>query len=159
MHKVANMDLLDCKILKVLQQDGRLTNGEVGDIVGLSASVCSRRRSAMEKAGVIKHYSAVLDKKKVGIGITSLISVSLSRHDSKNVDRFKALVKDLPEILDAYALTGEKDYSLKVVSRDLDALSDFINNRLLTNEAVENVHTSIVLDTVKTTSVLPVQSG
>ena len=150
------MDEFDRKILAALQKDGRLTNSELGEIVNLSPSVCSRRRSSLEKTGVIKGYNAQLDPKKIGIGLTSIVSVSLSTHDDQNAERFRSLIADLDNVQDAYALTGEMDYSLKVVSADLDALSAFINQKLLPHEAVSNVKTAIVLDTLKTTSRLPV---
>ena len=150
-----HLDKFDRKILSVLQDNGRLTNNEIGDLIGLSPSVCSRRRTNLERLGVIKSYSANLDASKVGIGIKSIISVSLSNHDERNAERFKKLVEKLPNVQEAYALTGEMDYSLKVVCEDLDALSEFINKTLLPHEAVTNVKTAIVLDTLKSTSVLP----
>ncbi len=149
------MDDLDRKILVALQKDGRLTNGEVGEEVGLSPSVCSRRRTALEKAGVIAKYTAVVDPKRVQLNITALVSVSLSTHDERNAERFRQLVNTLPNVLEAYALTGEMDYHLKVVCEDLEDLSRFINRSLLPHKSVANVKTAIALQSLKETVALP----
>jgi len=149
------MDRFDRKILAALQDDGRLTNAELAEVVGLSPSQCSRRRTHLEQTGVIEGYTARVSPAKVGIGLTSIISVTLASHDEKNAERLRALLSSLPEVQDAYALTGEMDYSIKVVCEDLEALSAFINKRLLPHEAVQNVRTAIVLDTLKSTSALP----
>ena len=149
------MDQFDRSILAALQKDGRLTNTELAEVVGLSASQCSRRRTQLEQTGVIDGYAARVNPAKVGIGLTSIISVTLATHDEKNAERLRALLSSLPEVQDAFALTGEMDYSIKVVCKDLEVLSAFVNKRLLPHEAVQNVRTAIVLDTLKSTTVLP----
>ena len=155
---MTDLDTFDLKILSELQRDGRLTNGELADRIGLSASQCSRRRTRLEKANVIRGYVALVEPAQVGIGLTSIISVTLAHHDADNAKRLRQLLLDLPQVQDAYALTGEMDYSIKVVSRDLDALSRFINDTLLAHEAVQNVRTAIVLDTIKSIPALPLPS-
>ena len=155
---MTDLDTFDLKILSELQRDGRLTNGELADRIGLSASQCSRRRTRLEKANVIRGYVALVEPAQVGIGLTSIISVTLAHHDADNAKRLRQLLLDLPQVQDAYALTGEMDYSIKVVSRDLVALSRFINDTLLAHEAVQNVRTAIVLDTIKSIPALPLTS-
>ncbi|MFD0917386.1 Lrp/AsnC family transcriptional regulator [Pseudahrensia aquimaris] len=150
------LDAFDRKILASLQEDGRFTNAELADRVGLSASQCSRRRTALEDAGIINGYTARLDPEKVGIGLKSLVSVTLATHNDDNAANLRSLLARLPQVLDAYALTGEMDYMIKVVTPDLKALSEFINQTLLPHKAVQNVKTAIVLDTLKETSALPV---
>lgn len=150
------MDELDRKILAALQKDGRLTNGEIGEAVGLSPSVCSRRRTILEKSGVISKYTAVIEPKQVKLNITALVSVSLSTHDDGNAERFAQLVNSLPNVLETFALTGEMDYHLKVVCHDLEDLSRFINRSLLPHESVSNVKTAIVLQSLKETVALPI---
>jgi len=150
------IDGFDRKILAALQTDGRLTNAELADAVGLSPSQCSRRRSQLEQSGIIEGYTARINPAKVGIGLTSIISVTLASHDEQNADRLRALLSGLPNVQDAYALTGEMDYSIKVVCADLEALSTFINKTVLPHEAVQNVRTAIVLDTLKSSSALPI---
>ncbi len=149
------MDTFDRKILAALQKDGRLTNAELAEVVGLSASQCSRRRVSLEQTGVIRGYTAQIDAAKVGVELTSLISITLATHDEQNAAKLRALLSELPNVQDAYALTGEMDYSIKVVSENLEALSSFVNKTLLPHPAVQNVRTAIVLDTLKSTSALP----
>lgn len=155
---MTDIDGFDRKILTHLQADGRLTNGELAERVGLSPSQCSRRRTALEAAGVIRGYHADVDPLKVGIGVTSVIAINLATHNEDNADRLRELLQRLPEVQEAYALTGEMDYSIKVVAEDLQALSAFINTTLLRHQAVQNVKTSIVLDTVKESTGLPIRT-
>lgn len=152
---MSKLDGFDRKILEALQRDGRLTNAELADLVGLSASQCSRRRTNLEETGVITGYSANVNAEKVGIGLTSIVSITLASHDENNAHRLRQLLSGLSNVQDAYSLTGEMDYSVKIVSRDLKDLSAFINQTLLPHPAVQNVKTAIVLDVIKDTSVLP----
>jgi DNA-binding Lrp family transcriptional regulator len=152
------VDGFDRKIVRELQKNGRLTNGELGDLVGLSASQCSRRRTALEESGVIRGYAALVDPERVGVGLTSIISVTLANHDDDNAHRLRALLSGLDNVQEAFSLTGEMDYSLKVVSPDLKSLSRFISEVLLPHESVQNVKTAIVLDTIKSTPALPISS-
>ena len=149
------LDELNRKILKALQEDGRLTNNELAELVNLSASQCSRRRSSLEREGCIRGYHAHLDKQAAGVALTSMVSITLSTHNADNAMHFAELIATLPNVLEAHALTGEMDYLLKVVSSDLKSLSTFINSILLQHESIANVKTAIVLETIKETSALP----
>ena len=155
LHEMRNIDQFDRKILAALQEDGRLTNAELSDRAGLSASQCSRRRMQLEQDGIIQNYAAQLDPSKIGVELISMISITLSRHDDAKALAFRQLLKDLPNVLDAFALTGEMDYMIKVVSPNLDSLSTFVNTVLLPHGAVHNVRTAIALDTIKQTMRLP----
>ena len=159
MNELSDLDTFDRKILALLQTNGRLTNGELAEHVALSPSQCSRRRSALEAAGIIRGYRAELDALKVGIGVTCMIAINLATHNEDNADKLHQLLNRLPNVQEAHALTGEMDYSINVVARDLQELSDFINNTLLRHGAVQNVKTSIVLDTIKQSSSLPIDAG
>jgi Lrp/AsnC family transcriptional regulator, leucine-responsive regulatory protein len=152
-----DLDAFDLKILEALQKDGRLTNNELADRIALSASQCSRRRSRLEAEGYIQGYQARLDRQKMGLDLLVVISVTLATHNRDNARRFSALVNDLPEVLEAYALTGEMDYHLKVATRGLSGLSRFVNDVLLPHESVQHVKTSIVLDTLKSFEGLPLR--
>lgn len=154
-----DLDRFDRNILAALQHDGRLTNNELAERVGLSPSQCSRRRARLEQTGAIAGYHAVIDQERAGFGLVSIISVTLANHTEGNAERFARLVRTAPNILEAHALTGEMDYSIKVVMADLNALSDFINGTLLAHEAVQHVKTAIVLNTLKDTTVLPLDGG
>ena len=158
MASLDEMDGFDKNIVRALQRNGRLTNGELGELVGLSASQCSRRRAALEESGVIRGYTALVDPEKVGVGLTSIISVTLANHDDDNAQKLRKLLSGLDNVQEAHSLTGEMDYSIKVVSPDLKSLSRFISDVLLPHEAVQNVKTAIVLDTIKSTPALPIVS-
>jgi len=151
------MDGYDLKILAELQGDGRLTNNELSERIALSPSQCSRRRARLESEGVIHSYRAMLDRSRLGLDLMVVIAVTLATHNRDNAKRFAALIADLPEVLECYALTGEMDYHLKVVTYDLGGLSHFVNDVLLPHESVQHVKTSIVLATLKDCQGLPVR--
>ena len=153
---IVHLDEFDRKLLRLLQQDGRLTNNELSQKINLSASQCSRRRSRLEQEGYIRGYRADLDREKLGIGIVNLITVTLATHNRDNAQRFAKLIGGLPEVLEAYSLTGEMDYIIKVVTPDLRSLSAFVSDVLLPHESVQHVKTAIVLDTLKESGALPV---
>ncbi|MCD2175026.1 Lrp/AsnC family transcriptional regulator [Rhizobium sp. C4] len=150
------LDKFDLRLLDELQRDGRLTNNELGERVSLSPSQCSRRRMRLEEEGYISGYQAILDRQKIGLELMVVISVTLATHNRDNAQRFSKLINGLPEVLEAYALTGEMDYHLKVAVRGLSDLSRFVNDVLLPHESVQHVKTSIVLDTLKTFEGFPV---
>jgi DNA-binding Lrp family transcriptional regulator len=149
------LDQFDRKILSFLQEDGRLTNGDLSERVNLSPSQCSRRRQRLEEEGYIRGYRAVLDRDRLGFSLVNVISVTLATHNRDNAQRFADLLARLPQVQEAHALTGEMDYILKVVTPDLRSLADFVNDVLLPHEAVQHVKTAIVLQTLKETSSLP----
>jgi DNA-binding Lrp family transcriptional regulator len=149
------MDSFDVKILTALQRDGRLTNYELAAQVGLSASQCSRRRAALETAGIIAGYRAHLSPRAVGLDIVVFVQVTLATHSPDNSKRFKELIEGLDEVQEAYAVTGAADYQIKLVVPDLAALSRILNDVFLRHESVQHVHSSIALDCLKATSSLP----
>lgn len=152
---MAQLDDFDRKLLSLLQDDARLTNNDLSERVHLSPSQCSRRRQRLEEEGLIAGYRAVLDRERLGFPLVSVVSVTLATHNRDNHRRFADLLARLPEVQEAHALTGEMDYHLKVVTRDLRALSDFVNEVLLPHESVQHVKTAIVLQTLKEHGALP----
>ncbi|HEU0146733.1 MAG TPA: Lrp/AsnC family transcriptional regulator, partial [Bradyrhizobium sp.] len=126
-----SLDPFDLKILAALQDDGRLTNQELADLAGLSASQCSRRRMRLEQDGVISGYRAELSSEALGFELIAFIQITLATHSPDNAKKFRSLVNRVDDIQDAYALTGDSDYLLKVVLRDLKSLSDIVNNVLM----------------------------
>jgi DNA-binding Lrp family transcriptional regulator len=149
------MDQFDVKLLQALQSDGRLSNFELADLVGLSASQCSRRRAALEDAGTIASYHAHLDHEALGLGIVVFVQVTLATHSPDNSRRFLKLIESLDEVQEAYALTGEADYLVKATITDLKALSRLLNEVFLPHDSVAHVRSSIVLDRLKHTPQLP----
>ncbi|CCE06866.1 putative transcriptional regulator, AsnC/Lrp family [Bradyrhizobium sp. STM 3843] len=153
-----SVDAFDLKILAALQDDGRLTNQELADIAGLSASQCSRRRMRLEEDGVIAGYRAELAGAALGFELIAFIQITLATHSPDNAKKFRALVTRVEEIQEAYALTGDADYLLKAVLRDLKSLSDIVNNVLMPHQSVAHVRSSIVLDRLKESAKLPLRS-
>jgi len=155
MHNSPTFDGFDLKILAALQQDGRLTNQELADLVGLSPSQCSRRRGALEDNGVVKGYRADLDPERLGLGLTVFTHVSLASHNPDNAKRFAELVLRLEFALEAHSLTGDTDYLVKMIVPDLKSLSAVVNEQLLPHESVANVRTAVVLETLKNDARMP----
>ncbi|WP_342360968.1 Lrp/AsnC family transcriptional regulator [Terrarubrum flagellatum] len=154
-HEQIILDATDLRLLAHLQEDGAATNAEASEAIGLSPSQVSRRRQALEQAGVIRGYRALLDPEAVGVGTTVFIHVALATHSRDNARRFRDLVRLTPAILEAYALTGEADYLLKVAVGGLKDLSQLVNDVLLPHESVDRVRSEVVLDVLKETSALP----
>lgn len=155
MHDMIDLDGFDLRLLACLQQDGRLTNQQLGERIGLSASQCSRRRIALEAAGVIRGYEARLSAEALGFGITVLIQVSLSKHSKDNSARFRDLVARIDAVQEAYAMTGDPDYVLKAVLPGLPDLAALVNDTLLPHDSVAQVRSSLVLERLKETRYLP----
>jgi DNA-binding Lrp family transcriptional regulator len=152
------MDGFDLKLLAALQDDGRLTNNELGEKVGLSASQCSRRRASLEAAGLIRGYRADLAAERLGFRLLVFVQVTLATHSGDNAEKFRKLVTRLDEVQEAYATTGDTDYLLKIVVPDLKDLSVLVNEILLPHESVARVRSSIVLDRLKETAWLPLRA-
>ena len=153
------VDAFDLKMLAALQNDGRLTNQQLADAVGLSASQCSRRRMRLEEEKVISGYHADLSSDALGFNVIASIQVQLATHSPDNAKKFRTLVQRVDEVQEAYSLTGDADYVLKAVLRDLKGLSDLVNNVLMPHQSVAHVRSSIVLDRLKETSKLPLKSA
>ncbi|MCB1361282.1 MAG: Lrp/AsnC family transcriptional regulator [Rhodobacter sp.] len=145
----------DWKLLDLLQQDARLSNQELADRVGLSASSCWRRVRALEEAGVIRAYRAELDASRAGLGFHAILHLTLTRHSREIVDRFTAEVMRHDEVLDCYATTGAMDYHLRVQCRDLDAFNAFMERTLFRLDGIAQVQTHLVLRHVKSRGNLP----
>ncbi|MEI7236323.1 Lrp/AsnC family transcriptional regulator [Pectobacterium brasiliense] len=144
-----HIDDFDLKILTLLQTNGRLTNQELSDLVGLSASQCSRRRIALEQAQLILGYHARLSPNAVGLECLGLIEVRLINHTSEYVERFHQMLGEVDAIIDAYKTTGDADYLLKVAVADLPGLSTLISRILSQNKSVSHLKTSVVLNRLK----------
>ena len=149
------MDEFDIKLLDALQADGRLTNNDLAERVGLSASQCSRRRTALEEAGIIESYHARLAAEAVGLDVLVFVQVTLATHNPDNAQAFVKLISGIEEVQEAYSLTGEADYLVKMAVPDLKALSRILGTLFLPHRSVAHVRSSVVLDRVKQTTRLP----
>ena len=159
LQELGALDRFDLKLLAALEADGRLTNTELAEKVGLSASQCSRRRIRLEETGIIEGYSARLNASRLGIGLLALIQVTLSPHSKENAKKFRDFVNGVDEIQEAFALTGDADYLLKVAAPDLSGLSRIINDLILPQASVSHVKSSIVLTTLKDSHRLPLRAA
>ncbi|MBK8073060.1 MAG: Lrp/AsnC family transcriptional regulator [Ramlibacter sp.] len=153
------LDKLDRGILRTLQADGRATYDQIAEGIGLSPSAVLRRVKRLEDAGVIDRYVALVKPERVGLGLTAYLNVRLEKHTESHkrnpMDLFRAAVQTWPEVVECAALTGEMDYLLRVVVRDMSAYSHFVMDTLLKHPSVQDCKTSFVLDRVKTTTALP----
>jgi len=152
-----SLDSFDLRILRALQDDGRLTNQQLAEVAGLSASQCSRRRMRLEEEKVISGYRAELASDALGFGVIAFIQITLATHSPDNAKKFRALVNRIDDIQEAYSLTGDSDYVLKAVLRDLKSLSDIVNDVLMPHPSVAHVRSSIVLDRLKESGKLPLR--
>lgn len=149
------LDRTDLAILAVLQAEGRISNADLAERVHLSASATLRRLQRLERDGVIVSYGARLDPATLGLDLTAFVRVQLEKHGSASIDNFVAAVRGWDEVVACHALTGDMDYLLQVVVRDLAHFSRFLLDRLLNATGVADVNSSFVLRTVKAPSGLP----
>jgi len=149
-------DRTDRRILEELQQDGGLTNQELAERVGLSASPCLRRVKALEQADIIGKRVTLLDRKKLGLSLTALIQISMDRHTPERFANFEGKVKQYPEVQACFLITGhDADYQLMVVVPDMDAYQEFLLNKITRIEGVSGVHSSFIMRRVVDTTALP----
>ena len=148
------MDRIDKKILNVLQADASLSMADLADRVGLSQTPCWRRVRNLEAAGVIARRVAVLDPEKVNVGVTVFVGIKAGRHASNWLNDFAQAIDQIDEITEAYRLSGETDYLLKIVVPDIDAY-DRVYKRLIAKVDFADVSSSFAMEEVKTTTALP----
>ena len=150
-------DRYDRQILEHLQKDGRISNQDLADRIGLSPSPCLRRVRALEEAGIVKGYRALLDAKALGYSLMALIYISMDMHTPERFDNFERQIRDNPEVLECLMITGQDaDYQIKVVVKDMDAFQELLLNRITRIQGVTGVQSSFVLRRVVDTTVLPV---
>jgi len=151
------LDRYDRRMLEILQGDGRISNQDLADRIGLSPSPCLRRMRALEESGLITGYRALLDARRLGLTLMALVQISMDRHTPERFERFDAAVSALPEVLECLLITGrEADYQLKVVVRDMDAYQELLLNKITRIEGVSGVQSSFVLRRVVDRTSMPV---
>lgn len=151
------LDRYDRRILEELQRDGRISNQELADRIGLSPSPCLRRVRALEESGLITGYRALLDATRLGLSLMALIHISMDRHTPERFANFEEKIAALPEVMECLLVTGQDaDYQLKVVVRDMDAFQALLLEKITRIEGVSGVHSSFVLRRVVDKTALPV---
>jgi DNA-binding Lrp family transcriptional regulator len=154
---ISKFDAIDLQIMRELQEDGRMTNVDLAERVGLTAPPCLRRVRALEEAGVIRSYHANLDPSKLGYSITVFAMVSLRSQAESDLRAFEDYVGTLAEVRECYMLNGEIDFILKVVARDLQSFQSFLTTHLTAAPNVSSVKTSLTIRTAKQLSGVPVE--
>ena len=151
------IDRFDRQILQVLQKNGRISNQDLADLIGLSPSPCLRRVRALEEAGLITGYRAMVNAKLLGYTLMALIYISMDKHTPERFENFEHEIKQLPDVLECLLVTGQDaDYQIKVVVQDMDAFQDLLLNRITRIQGVTGVHSSFVLRRVVDKTALPV---
>lgn len=155
----AKLDAIDCKILEVLQQDGRISNVDLATAVQLSAPQCFRRVRALEERGVVRGYRALVSPEALGLGVTAFVSLSIESSAFGRVREIEALLRDIPELLELHMMSGDADYLLKLVARDLKQLGSLLTDRLMQIEGVADVRSMVCLEELKPPSGLPINGA
>ena len=150
------IDAIDYKILNRLQSDGRTTNHDLAQAVGLSPSPCLRRVRQLEDAGVITGYVALVSPEAVGLPVTAFVRVRLSSQDDRNLAEFERAIVTFPEIMECYLMTGDSDYQLRVLVQSLAAFEDFLRHKLTRIPSVAGVNSSFALRPIVYRTALPV---
>lgn len=150
-----SIDKFDLAILQELQANGRLTNAELAQRVGLSAAPCWRRVRALEEAGFIKGYHAEIDRHKIGLGVLAFVRVDAERTTGDVTRKLEDAIRKLPEVISCHYISGTGTFELQVVSQDLDSFSRFALQHLLNLPNVKDIHTSFSLGEVKASHALP----
>jgi len=150
------LDRYDRHLLEVLQENGRISNQDLAERIGLSPSPCLRRMRALEESGIISGYRALLDARKLGLSLMALVHIAMDRHTPERFRNFDTTIQAMPEVLECLLITGqEADYQLKVIVRDMDAYQSLLLNKITRIEGVTGVHSSFVLRRVVERTALP----
>ena len=149
------LDAYEKRILRLLQEDASLSNAEIAERVGLSASPCWRRIDRLEREGFIKRRVALLDRRMVGLNAQIFAQVKLNAHGRANLEEFAAAIRDLPEVLECYVMMGSVDFLLRIVAPDIEAYEKLFFNRLSQLPGVQEVNSTVALSEIKATTALP----
>lgn len=153
------LDRYDRIILKTLQENGRASNVELSDKANLSAPQCYRRVRRMETEGIIRGYMAQVDPSSIGLGVVAFVNINLDREQAKQVRTVEKAIRQFPEILECYTISGDFDYLLKVAATDLKSLSTFLTDRLMQVPGVSGVRSMVCLEEIKQASPLPLEQA
>ncbi len=154
-----SLDRTDRRILNILQADGGITNVELSRQVGLAAATTLDRVRKLRQNGYIRGYVALVDSAKVEQSTVAFVALSLREHGAERLEAFRGHVESLPEVLECYHVSGENDFLLKIVARDIGAYEDFLLHRLTSIPFIGRIHTSFVLSTVKHDTRIPIDES
>jgi Lrp/AsnC family transcriptional regulator len=157
MQETRKLDSLDLSILTALQENAGLSYAELAGRVGLSASPCWRRIQRLEQGGFIQRRVAVLDAKRLGFAVVAFASVKLSAHGRQALPEFEHAIRQFPQVVECYTVTGEMDFVLRILTRDIESYERLLRDQLLQLPHVGEVHSTIALAQVKYTTQVPLQ--
>ena len=150
------MDYIEYKILSTLQSNARLTNLELAKQVGLSASPCLRRVKSLEDTGIISGYSAIIDQNKVDLSVNVFVQISLERQSEEGLEIFEEKIIEYKEVMEAYLMTGEADYLLRIVVKDLQTYEKFLKENLTRIPGISSIRSYFSLKQVTRKYNLPI---
>lgn len=157
--KHVKLDRIDLRILRELQKDGRMTNVDLAKLVGISAPPCLRRVRALEEAGYIRGYHADVAAEKMGYGLTVFIHVGLANHTEADLSHFAKQLNSWPQVREAYMLTGDSDFLLKVVAEDWEGFQRFLTSQLAATPNVNHVKSAPAMRRTKYEPGVPIGDG
>jgi DNA-binding Lrp family transcriptional regulator len=149
-------DRMDSRILEELQLDGRISNQDLADRIGMSPSSCLRRTRVLERSGVISGYAAVVNPASVGLGLIAFVRLRLKSHDGGTVERVEDELRSIPEIVEAYLLAGDDDYLLRVVASSFDHYETVLRERLRKIPALASITTTFAMGVTKPAAPIPI---
>jgi Lrp/AsnC family transcriptional regulator len=155
-YQGAMLDRMDRKILDLLQKDCTMPVAEIGKQVGLSTTPCWRRIQKLEESGVVQRRVALLDPKKVNVGVTVFVSITTSHHSQDWLDKFHEALRDFPEVVEFYRMSGQVDYLLRVVVPDIERYDEFYK-RLIARIELSDVSSAFAMEQIKYTTALPLE--
>ncbi|MER2016801.1 Lrp/AsnC family transcriptional regulator [Pseudomonas simiae] len=150
------LDKVDIAISERLQRDGRLSNVKLAEQLSLSEASCWRKQKRLEECGVIEGYQAILNRRKLGLGVMAFVQISCSDHSEEATEKFEKIIASAPQVLSCHNTTGEADFLLQVVARDLDSYSRFVEKVLRNLPGVLSIRSNLSLREMKTTHRFPV---
>lgn len=156
MFMMIELDELDVAILREMQADGRMSNVELAQRINLSPPATHTRLKRLQEQGTIRKYVALLDQEHMGYDMTCFVNISLQLHQVEELEGFRAIINQLPQVLECYHVTGEFDYLLKVVVRSRKDLQRFVVEQLTPIPGVARIYTSLALSEIKATTALPI---
>jgi len=154
---MASLDGIDLKILKILQEKGKITNIQLSQEIGLSPAPTLERVKKLETSGMIKSYHALINAQKLGLGFSALIQISLTRQINNAIKNFTKAISEIPEVTQCLQVTGNFDYQLLVIVKDIPAFERLIADKLSKIEEIGQMQTQVVLSVIKDSKVLPIE--
>lgn len=151
------IDEIDCNILELLQKNGRITIKEISENLGLSPTPIFERIKKLEKAGIIDHYSAIINGDKIGKKLYAFAHISLKDHSKELIDKFTSQIIDLPQVLECHYTTGDTDFILKILLNDMEMYREFVLSQLFEMSNIGKIETYLSLSVVKKSNSIPIK--